>query len=104
MNAQIHKYVNVKTNLIRLFLLCRISLSITRESSGGAGETAQWSRALAALSKDLHLVPSTQMINSSSRGSNTLFWPLGTHGYTEHICRQNTHTYNINIIKEIFSK
>ena len=57
-----------KTNLIRPFLLCRIRtgllqfpLSKTRKSNGGAGEMAQWSRVLAALSEDLHLVPSTHL-------------------------------------------
>ena len=43
------------------------------------GETAQWLRALAALAEDLRSILSTHVAqnrNSSSRGSDALFWPL----------------------------
>ena len=65
-------------------------------------EKRKGKRAFVALEGDLGLIPSTQSphltmaCDSSPRGSNALFWPLGTsHAYGRHTCRQITHTHKI---------
>lgn len=57
---------------------------------------ALWLRVLAAFEEDTGLVLSTQMIankhcNSSSKGSNVLFWPLSA------LDKHLVHRYNIGI-------
>lgn len=55
-------------------------------------ETSRWLRVLADLQEDLSPVPSTHIgagdnsmsCNSSSRGPDTLFWPLWAPIHTEH--------------------
>lgn len=70
----------------------------------GAGETAQWLRALDALAEDLGSCPSAHMAaynfpRSSSRGSNTPFylsWALGTYMVHIHIGKTLIHVKNTN--------
>jgi hypothetical protein len=62
--------------------------------------TGCFSRGLGFNSQYLH--GSSQLsVNSSSRRSNTLFWPLwalGTHVMHNHTYRQNNHTHKITIL------
>ena len=68
---------------------------------------ALWLRALAALSEDLHLVPSIHMVvtvmcKSSSRVSNAIFWPRQAPGRQvmyRHTHKQSTHTHKIKVSK-----
>jgi hypothetical protein len=65
-------------NILFIIIILLIILIILIIS--GAGEMAQWLRALAALPEDLGWIPSTHMVatticSSSSRGSDALFWP-----------------------------
>lgn len=61
---------------------------------------AQELRVLVVLLGDLELIPNTHTdtYNSSSRESNTLFWPLlvpGTYKLHSHACRQSNYTHKI---------
>lgn len=65
---------------------------------GSAGGMVQWLRTLAALVEDLDLVLRTHW-NSSSQGSDTLFWPSGTHIVHMYTYRQ-TLKHEIKILKK----
>ena len=69
------------------------------KTQGVAGEMAQWLGALAALIEDPGYFPTptrqpTAFSNSSSRGSDALFWPLWVPGMLmvhRQTCKQSTH-------------
>lgn len=68
----------------------------------GAGESVQWIREVTALPEDPHsiLAPKSQLTticDSSTRGTNTLFWSpqAGMRMVYRYICRQKIHAHKI---------
>lgn len=74
-----------------------------------AEEMAQQLRVPAALSEDFDLILSIYMVahkhlNSSSRKSDTFFWPLwvpSVHALHRHTNRQNTHVHKVKVKNKV---
>lgn len=69
---------------------------------GMVREEVRQVRAVAAPPEEPSCVPNTHACNYSSKGPTTIFWPLGVHSCTLHVCvRTCTHTHTqINHKKE----
>ena len=81
-------------------------VGLIKQTKSGAGERTWWLRALAGLPEDWVQFPApmwqhTTICNSSSRGCDTLFWPLrALHARgAQTFMQANTHTYRINKLK-----
>lgn len=79
-------------------LLLAVFVSLLEANWGW--RNAQELRVLVAFPEDLGLIPNSHIdsYNSSSRESNTLFWPLqvpGMYKLHSHTCRQSNYTHKI---------